>query len=144
MQNAVKNKDQAVKLLNAALAWELRVVIMYSHFAAYLTGRDRLDFEEHFLGEWKESTDHAQKVRQIIADIGGEATTTPDPAPIPTPASADEMLAEALRSEEKAEQCYREALAQFEHVTYWHHEVRHILMEEEAAQIEIKRWIKGA
>lgn len=142
MKNAVKNKSEAVKTLNRALAWELRTAIMYSHFAAYLTGRDRLDYEEHFLGEWKESMDHAQKVRQIIADIGGAATTTPDPRPIPTPRDADKMLREALKAEEEAEACYRDAMQHFEHMTFWHHDLRHIMMAEEEAQVEIRRWLK--
>ncbi len=136
---SVKNEKQAIKSLNEALAWELRAVLMYAHYTAYLTGRDRLDFEDYFAKESEESMGHAKVVRQIIADLDGKAVSMPDPAPIPDTRDAKKMLAEALKTEETAEQKYREALSLFEHQTAWHHDLRHIMMDEEMAQIELKR-----
>ncbi|HEV8131015.1 MAG TPA: ferritin-like domain-containing protein [Acidobacteriota bacterium] len=138
----VKDERQAVKTLNEALAWEMRAALMYAHYAAYLVGRDRLDFEDYFSKESEESMGHAKIVRQIIADIGGKAVTTPDPAPIPDARDANKMLAEALKTEEIAEMKYREVLSIFEHQTAWHHDLRHIMMDEEKAQIELRRLMK--
>ncbi|MBI4455315.1 MAG: hypothetical protein HY644_05380 [Acidobacteria bacterium] len=138
----VKHEKQAIKSLNEALAWEIRAALMYAHYAAYLKGRDRLDFEEHFSKEGEEGMHHAKIVRQIIADLGGKATTTPDPTPIPDVREADKMLAEALKTEEQAEKVYRELLPLFDHPTSWHHDLRHIMMDEEKAQIELKRLMK--
>ena len=140
----VKNEKLAVKGLNQALAWEIRAAMMYAHYAAYLTGTERLDFEEYFSGESLESMGHAKKVRQIIADLGGKAVMAPDPTPIPDVRDARKMLAEAMKTEEKAEQTYQEVLPQFEHQTAWHHEVRHIMMDEQQAQLDLQRLLKGS
>ena len=136
---AVKNEKQAIQGLNGALAWEIRGALMYAHYAAFLMGRDRLDFEAYFSGESAESMEHAKAVRQIIADLGGKAVTAPDPAPIADVRDANKMLAEALKTEQAAEEKYRVLLAQFEHQSAWHHRLRHILMDEEKAQIELHR-----
>lgn len=136
---AVKNEKQAIKSLNEALAWEIRGALMYAHYAAYVIGRDRLDFEEYFSKESEESMGHAKAVRQIIADLGGKAVTAPDPAPIADVRDADKMLAEALKTERAAEEKYREILSQFEHQCAWHHRLRHIMMDEEKAQMELRR-----
>ena len=138
----VKNDKQAIKILNEALAWEIRGALMYAHYAAFLTGPDRLDFEEYFSGESDESMGHAKKVRQIVADLGGKAVTAPDATPIADVRDARKMLAEALKTEETAEARYHELLAQFDHQTSWHHDVRHILMDEQKAQIELRRLMK--
>jgi bacterioferritin len=140
----VSNVEQAVAALNRALAWELRASLMYAHYAAYVMGRDRLDFEEHFQEEATESMGHARTVRQIIADLGGVAVTVPDATPFPHTQDATAMLEEALRTEARAEAAYREALPLFEHFSAWHHSLRHIMHDEEGAQLEIRRLLKQA
>lgn len=138
----VKNSKKAIPSLNRALAWEIRASLLYAHYAAYVEGRDRLDFEEYFEAQSQESDKHAQTVRQIIADLGGQATTAPDPAPIVHTTKAETMLAEALKTETAAEKLYGELLPLFEHTSAWHHDLRHIMMEEEKGQIELKRMMK--
>jgi bacterioferritin len=140
----VSNVEQAVATLNRALAWELRASLMYAHYAAYLAGRDRLDLEEYFNGEATESMGHARTVRQIIADLGGVAVTVPDATPFVHTQDATKMLEEALRTEARAEAAYREALSFFEHFSAWHHSLRHVMHDEERAQIEIRRLLKQA
>lgn len=139
---ASANTGQTVATLNRALAWELRAALMYAHYAAYLEGRDRLDFEEYYSGESTESMGHAKAVRQIIADMGGKAVTSPDATPIRHTKDAVVMLNEALKTEQTAEKLYEEVLSLFEHQSPWHHDLRHILMDEQRAQIEIKRLLK--
>jgi bacterioferritin (cytochrome b1) len=134
-----KNAAKAIKVLNKALGWELRAALMYAHYAAYLIGRDRLDFEELFNGESTESMGHARTVRQIIADLGGDAVTAPDPTPIPHTRDPRAMLEEALRTEAAAEAQYREVVQQFGFQSAWHHALRHVLMAEEKTQIELRR-----
>lgn len=136
------NVKKAVRALNEALAWELRAALLYSHYAAYLVGRDRLDFEDFFNEQSQEVLAHAKTVRQIIADLGGEAVTAPDTARIVHTQNAETMLEEALKTEEAAEKKYREILPLFDHPSAWHHDLRHIQMDEERGQIEIKRLMK--
>jgi bacterioferritin (cytochrome b1) len=81
---------------------------------------------------------------RIIADLGGVAVTVPDNAPFPHTQDATVMLEEALRTEARAEAAYREALPLFEHFSAWHHSLRHIMHDEERAQLEIRRWLKQA
>lgn len=134
-----KNVKKAIQSLNEVLAMEIRAALMYAHYAAYLAGRDRLDFEEFFYAESEESMGHAKVVRQMIADLGGEAVTSPEARPIVHTSKVRTMLQEALRTEEAAEKKYREVLPLFEHATAWHHDLRHIMMEEEKSQIELRR-----
>jgi bacterioferritin (cytochrome b1) len=134
--------QQIVQVLNHALGWELRAAIMYAHYAAYLVGRDRLDFEDHFNEESTESMGHAKIVRQIIADLDGQAVTAPDPTAIVHTTDIRTMLQEAFKTEEAAETAYRDMLGHFNHKTSWHHALRHIMMSEEKSQLEITRLLK--
>ena len=134
--------DKLIGMLNKALAWELRAALAYAHYAAYVMGRDRLDFEGHFNEESTESMAHGAIVRQIISDLGGEAVTTPDATPIPHTSKIGMMLKESLRIEETAERAYREIMPLLAgHATY-QHSIAHILMSEEKSQIELKRLLK--
>lgn len=139
---AGKDEAQAIDVLNKALAGELRAALMYAHYAAYLTGRDRLDFEDHFNEESAESMAHAKILRQIIADLGGEAVRAPDKTPIVHTQHIDRMLEEALKTEEAAANIYREVLPFIDHQATWHHDLWHILLAEERSQIELKRLMK--
>ena len=66
--------------LNKALGWELRAQAMYAHYAAYVQGLESMTLKGHFEEEAKESFGHAETVRDIISQMGGEAVTTRDPS----------------------------------------------------------------
>ncbi len=132
------DKDLIPKL-NKALAWELRAAIVYGHYAAYIMGRDRLDFEDHFKEESTESMGHAAIVRQIIADLGGKAVTAPDPAPVKHADDLGTMLKEALKIEQAAEKGYRALMPLLTGYPTYLHSVGHILMSEEKAVLDLKR-----
>ena len=89
------NQDQAIKELNKALGWELRAQAMYAHYAAYVKGLEMLTLQSHFEEEATESFGHAKKVREVIADLDGEAVTTRDSAAIVHTEDVKTMLEEA-------------------------------------------------
>ena len=63
--------NELIAALNKALAWELRAIAMYAHYAAYVSGIHRLHLATHFNTEVNESVTHAATVRSAISAGGG-------------------------------------------------------------------------
>ena len=94
--------NELITALNNALAWELRAIAMYAHYAAYVSGIHRLHLATHFNTEVTESVTHAATVRSAIVKLDGEAITERDPTPIVHTSNYQEMLQEAYATESKA------------------------------------------
>jgi bacterioferritin (cytochrome b1) len=136
---AAKGKDNKalVAELNKALGWELRAQAMYAHYAAYVKGLESMTLQGHFEEEAKESFGHAAKVRNIIAELGAEATTNRDATPIAHTTSTKRMLEEALKTEKAAAAQYEKILALSEHPVH-RHDLVHIMMDELRAVVEVE------
>ena len=100
-----------IRELNAALAWEMRAQVMYSHYSAYVKGIHRLHLKPFFEGEATESVTHGQTVRDQIVKLGGVATTDRDPTEIVHSTDYRTMLEEAFRTEQQAAEGYKKILA---------------------------------
>ena len=96
--------------LNGALAWEMRAVVMYGHYAAYVRGIHRLHLKPFFEGEATESVTHGQTVRDQIVKLRGIATTDRDPTEIVHTTDYKLMLQEAFKTEETAAATYKRIL----------------------------------
>ena len=93
--------------LNKALAWELRAIAMYAHYAAYVSGIHRIHLATHFNNEVTESITHAATVRSAIVKLGGEATTDRESTEIVHTSDYTVMLKEAYKTEMTASETYR-------------------------------------
>lgn len=134
----IENRDRVIAALNRALAWELRASAMYAHYAAYVKGIESLTLRELFEDEATESFGHAEKVRTMIADLGGEAVTERDPTPIVHTEDTKRMLEEGLKTEQKAAEEYT-ALVPLVRAHYPHfHTVVHIQKDELEAVVEFE------
>lgn len=134
----LKDKSKVIELLNGALGWELRASALYAHYAAYLKGLESLQLADHFKEESTESFGHADVVRGIIADLGGEAVTTRDATPIVHTEDWKTMLEEGLKTEQKAAEAYQEILPLVkDYYPFWH-ALSHIMMDEQKAVIEME------
>ena len=138
MSVEIANKDRVIEALNGALGWELRAQALYAHYAAYIKGLEVLTLADHFKAEASESVGHAETVRGIIADLGGEAITTRDPKPIVHTEDVTTMLEEGLKTEQQAADSYREILPLLKSYDPFHHDVRHILLGELNAVVEME------
>jgi bacterioferritin (cytochrome b1) len=107
-ENIVTDNDsKLIEQLNRALGLELRAVVMYAHYAAYVKGIYRLHLKPFFEGEATESFTHAGTVRHAINQLGGIAVTDRDPMPIVHTTDYEKMLQEVLRTETMAAETYR-------------------------------------
>ena len=104
-------KSELIGRLNDALGWELRAQLMYAHYAAYVKGIYRLHLKPYFEAEATESVGHATAVRDHIVQLGGEARTDRDKTEILHTTDYREMLTEAMKTETRAADTYREFLA---------------------------------
>ena len=129
---------QLIEMLNQSLGWELRAQAMYAHYAAYVKGVESLTLAEHFEGEVTESLGHAQKVRDIIAALKGEAATTRDDAEIVHTEDTRTMLEEALKTESAAAAAYKKIIPLVKDHPVFYHAIYHILKDEAAAVIEVE------
>ena len=127
-----------IGLLNQALAWELRAQALYAHYAAYVKGLESLTLAGHFEEEVTESTGHAQKVREVIAALGGEAVTVRAMDPIPHTEDTRVMLEHALATEQKAAAAYRKIVPLVKDNPVFYHTIYHILKDEMSAVIEME------
>ncbi len=135
----LKDKNKVIEALNKALGWELRASMMYAHYAAYVKGIEAVPLEEHFKEEATESFGHAEIVRGIIADLGGEAVTKRDTEPIVHTEDWRKMLEEGLKTERKAAAAYQELLPMVRDYHPFWHALSHILMDEQNAVIEVEK-----
>lgn len=135
----LSQRDKVIAELNKALGWELRASALYAHYAVYVKGLESLTLEEHFKAEATESFGHAEAVRNVIADLGGEAITTRDATEIVHTEDVHEMLEEALKTEQKAADQYQKILPLVkEYYPFWH-TIAHILKDELDAVLEMER-----
>ena len=99
--------EELVRQLNAALGWELRAQLLYSHYAAYVKGIHRLHLKPFFEAEATESVGHATAVRDHIVILGGVALTDRDATEIVHTDDYRVMLAEAMKTETGAAETYK-------------------------------------
>ena len=99
-----------IKELNNALSLELRAIILYSHYSAYVQGIHRIHLSAHFNNEATESIGHANIVRSAIVKLGGVAVTERNTLKIKHTKNYIKMLEEAYETEKRAAQCYFEIL----------------------------------
>ncbi len=105
-------RDALVAGLNHDLAGEYQAILMYSNYAAKLTGPSRGDLRSLFQAELTDELGHAQFLADKIAALGDEPTTEArrvEPADHPR-----EMLENALAAEKQAIADYGERLSQAE------------------------------
>jgi bacterioferritin (cytochrome b1) len=135
----IENREKVVAALNQALGWELRASAMYAHYAAYVKGLESLTLEDLFKEEAEESFGHAEKVRTMIADLGGEAVTERDRTPIVHTENVKTMLEEALKTEQRAAAQYGEIVPLVKSYYPHFHTVVHIQKDELDAVIEFEK-----
>ncbi len=107
MSTDATHAGDLLRMLNAALAWELRAEIMYSHYAAYVKGIHRLHLRPFFEGEATESVTHGRTVREQIVKLDGEAITDRDSTEIVHSTDYKVMLGEAFKTEAQAAATYQ-------------------------------------
>ena len=132
-------QESLIKLLNGALAWELRAIALYSHYAAYVHGIHRLHLSPHFEAEAAESLGHAKLIRDAIVKLGGVAITRPADVEIVHTDSLEVMLEEALMTEQQAARNYREILGELEPEEELFDTVQQIQFAEERSVDELKK-----
>lgn len=106
------DRDALIDGLNQDLAGEYQAIVMYSNYAAKLTGPSRGALRTLFQAEIADELGHAQFLADKIAAMGGEPVTEArrvDPANYPR-----DMLQHALAAEKQAIADYGERLRQAE------------------------------
>lgn len=91
--------------LNSDLAGEYQAVIMYTTYAAAVSGPHRPTLKAFFSQEIGEELLHAQYLAQKISSLGGVPTT--QPRPVPPADDPRTMLENVLKAEEEAIAGYR-------------------------------------
>jgi bacterioferritin len=98
--------------LNHDLAGEYQAVLMYTQYAAKLTGPYRKELRALFLAEIADEQGHAQFLADKIAVLGGEPTTRP--RLVPPADSPRTMLQAVLDAEKQAIADYNQRIEQAE------------------------------
>ncbi|MBI2807517.1 MAG: ferritin-like domain-containing protein [Planctomycetes bacterium] len=106
------NRETLLEGLNFDLAGEYQAILMYTHYAAKLTGPYRKELRALFQAEIADEQGHAQFLADKIATLGGEPTT--QPRSVPTANGPREMLEQALLAEQETIQAYDERIGQAE------------------------------
>src|ERR1700734_3535968 len=77
------HRETLLEGLNHDLAGEYQAILMYTHYAAKLTGPYRRELRALFQAEIADEQGHAQFLADKVAALGGEPTTEPRPVPHP-------------------------------------------------------------
>jgi len=115
------DKDQAIKLLNEALATEIVCVLRYRFHYFMASGIHKDGAAKEFLEHSNEEQGHADRIAERIKQLGGKPEM--DPAKIAAAShseyvegtSLEDMLREDLVAERIAIQSYREMIKFFGH-----------------------------
>ena len=108
--SAEQSNELLIDRLNDALGWELRALSMYSHYAAYVKGINRLHLKPYFEAEATESMGHSNIVRNEIVKLGGVARTDRDTTEIVHTTDYETMLVESMKTERTAASTYKKIL----------------------------------
>lgn len=139
MNNHKVSNDILCEQLNKALAWELRAMLMYAHYAEYVTGIHRLHLKQYFEGEATESFDHARVVRAAISVLGGEAVTNRDDSTIVHTTDYRQMLEESLHTEKRAAESYAGILQALDEESELHDDMQQIYFAEQRSTSELEQ-----
>lgn len=93
-------KDDLIHKLNEDLAGEYQAIIMYTTYAAMVTGPYRPTLKAFFAQEIPEELGHAQFLADKIASFGQQPTT--EPRPVPQTSDPRQMLENVLAAEKQA------------------------------------------
>jgi bacterioferritin len=99
-------RQELIDVLNEALSREFQAVIMYTQYAASVTGPYRQQLSQFFAAEIPDELGHAQYLANKVAAIGGVPTVTP--APVPQTTDAKQMLLNVVEAENLARRKYAE------------------------------------
>ena len=111
-QDGAVDRETLLAGLNHDLAGEYQAVLMYTYYAAKLTGPYRKELRALFQAEIADEQGHAQFLADKIATLGGEPTT--QPRPVPHAEEPREMLKQALAAEKQAIMDYNQRIRQAE------------------------------
>lgn len=109
---ALVDRDTLIDGLNHDLAGEYQAVLMYTQYAAKLTGPYRKELRALFLAEILDEQGHAQFLADKIAVLGGEPTTRP--RLVPPADNPRTMLQVVLDAENQAIADYTQRIEQAE------------------------------
>lgn len=104
------DKAKLIEALNGDLANEYQAVLMYTTYAATVSGPHRPALRTFFQAEIPEELAHAQFLADKIASLGGRPVVTP--TPVPAAVKPREMLEAVLKAEERAIAGYKERAEQ--------------------------------
>lgn len=137
--SADSSNQQLIDRLNEALGWEMRALTMYSHFAAYVTGINRLHLKPYFEAEATESLGHSNIVRNEIVKLGGVARTDRDATPIVHTTDYKTMLVESMKTERTAAETYKKILDMAQVDGELHDSIEQVYFAEERAVDELSQ-----
>jgi len=118
-QDYTLDRDQAVAVLNEALATELVCVLRYKYHYFMATGIHSQSAKDEFLEHAKEEQEHADEIAERIKQLGGKPEMNPEGltarshSEYKEGASVTEMLKEDLIAERIAIESYREMIRFF-------------------------------
>jgi bacterioferritin len=104
------SKKALIHALNEDLAGEYQAILMYTTYAASVTGPHRPVLKQFFAAEIPEELAHAQFLADKIASLGGSPITVP--RAVPTTTDPREMLENVLAAEKKAIADYKKRAEQ--------------------------------
>ncbi len=124
-------KEEFIKELNKDLEWEYAAAVQYVQHAAQITGPEYDSIAKELTVHSNEEMAHAQKVSEMISDLGGIPTIDVEKRWVSD--SSKVMLEQDLEGEELAISRYKERVSQAESLGEYgiRRSLEDILMDEE-------------
>jgi len=139
-----KNKtNEVIETLNKIMEYELSGVVLYTHYALMITGRDRLSLAAFFKEQANESLLHAQEAGEIVTGLEGHPSLNISIIEESNKHSTVDLLNESSNHEKEAVALYKLLLDIVKDESIYIEEyARGMIKAEEMHAIEVTKMLK--
>lgn len=137
------NKETLIQGLNEDLAAELGTVIRYTYQAANCYGLLAAELRELLAREAQDELGHAAYLMDVIQDLGGEPTTTPQPFEKPSDLKGMLELDVKMEAEDVASYLAHAKLAEQLELPELRMKLEEMAADEAGHSRELRRLVKG-
>ena len=132
--------EKAVRILNEIMEFELAGVVRYTHYAALITGPNRMPLVEFMKAQATESLTHAQAAGEILTGLEGQPTFRIAPIEETRERSIEAMIQGSYAHELEALSLYKELLSVVsDQSVYLEEYARSMIGQEELHTMELKK-----
>ncbi len=139
----LETTEEAVRVLNEIMEYELAGVVRYTHYSLMITGPNRMPLVEFMKAQATESLAHAQAAGEILTGLDGHPSLKIAPIEETHEHSVHAVLKESYAHEMRALGLYKELLSVVaDESVYLEEYARGMIGQEELHTVELRKMLR--